>query len=315
MDATSLRTRVAVVLLAAGVGVFGTADEARASAWTRPAGSLWWKFGASTAHADEKFANDRLDATKLHPDGRPVRTGEPIPFDFVTGGEYSFQRYALEAAYGVTDRFEVEAVVPFLHTVFENANDEVEPGTGIGDVVVGAGFGWRLGESGALSSSLRWKIPTADVPRSVFAQPLGEGQHDLTLRAELGVSLWPHGWVSGAAGHRWREANEELGFDPGNEWLLTAEAGWRAVPWLALVARVEGLEGTPWTSDEFGIDQEIGTRRLWSFAPAVHLDLAGIGARGFTLEVGTSIALAGEDLPVTRALHLGIMSAVQLWRP
>ncbi len=283
-----------------------------ASAWTQPAGHLWWKIGASTSVADEKFANDQLDETKRFPDGTPVRAGDRIPFDFVTGGEYEFQRYAVDAAYGVTDRLEISATLPFLHTVFENDNDEVEPGTGLGDIVVGAAIGARRGDRAAASLSLRWKLPTADVPRSVFAQPLGEGQHDLTLRAGIGWSLWPHGWVSATVGHRWRGANDELGFDPGDEWVVAVEWGWRLRPWLALVTRFDGLEGSPWISRDFGIEQEIATRRLWSYAPAVHVDLDRLGASGTIVEIGASIALAGEDLPVSREFRIGLMSAFDL---
>ncbi|HKK73361.1 MAG TPA: transporter [Candidatus Krumholzibacteria bacterium] len=311
MDPTTLSARSVASLL---VLVCLVPTTTHASAWTQPAGHLWWKVGASTSFADEKFANDQLDETKRFPDGSPVRAGDRIPFDFVTGGEYEFQRYALEAAYGVTDHLEVTATVPFLHTVFENDNDEVEPGTGFGDVVLGTAIGTRHGDRAAASLSLRWKIPTADVPRSVFAQPLGEGQHDLTVRAEAGWSLWPHGWLSATLGHRWRAANDELGFDPGNEWVLAAEWGWQLRPWLALVTRFDGLQGSPWTSRDFGIDQEIATRRLWSYAPALHIGLDRLGAPGTTLEVGASIALAGEDLPVSREFRIGLMSTLDLSR-
>ncbi len=309
MDTTALSRRVAACLIAMTCVAPVTSA---ASAWTRAAGHLWWKIGASTSFADEKFANDQLDETKRFPDGTSVHAGDRIPFDFVTGGEYEFQRYALEAAYGVTDRLEISASVPFLHTVFENDNDEVEPGTGFGDVVLGATVGVRRGDRAAASLSLRWKLPTANVPRSVFAQPLGEGQHDLTLRAEAGWSLWPHGWVSATVGHRWRAANDELGFDPGDEWIVAAEWGWRLRPWLAVVTRFDGLEGSPWTSRDFGIEQEIATRRLWSYAPALHVGLDRLGASGTILEIGASIALAGEDLPVSREFRIGVMSTFDL---
>lgn len=297
--------RVRVLWLPAVLTLFTSVGECGASAWTRPAHQLWFKVGATFGFADEKFANDQLDETKLFDDGSRVEAGDSIPFDFVTGGEYRYQSYLLETAYGVTDWLEISGSLPFLHTVFENDNDEVEPGTGVGDVRLGVALGLWQNDRWVVSMAGGWKSPTADVPRSVYAQPLGEGQHDFTAWIRGGRSLWPHGWLQTEIGHRWRTENEELGFDPGREWHLRAEWGWQIDSTWAVVQRLVGLEGEPWTSREFGFEQEIGRRRLWSYAPSV---IVGLGWRDLSLEVGGSFALAGEDLPVQRELRVGLMT-------
>ncbi len=287
--------------------VMVAAPGAKAGAWVQPQGRLWLKVGSTLGFADEKFANDQIDESKVFANGTRVRAGDRIPFDFTTGGRYRFQSYVVEAAYGVVDRFEISGAVPLLHTRFDNDNNEVEPGTGIGDLRLGFGVRILEGQRGVLSLGGEWKAPTADVPRSVYAQPLGEGQHDFTAWLRAGWSLWPRGWVQFGVGHRWRNANDELGFDPGREWHFRGEAGWQIGPTLGLKTGIEGLEGQPWTSDLFGFDQEIGRRRRWSIAPAILYRLDRFGWKRMMLEVGGAIALAGEDLPVAREIRVAWM--------
>lgn len=291
------------------LGLVLCSEIASGAPWIQEQGRLWWKLGVSLAEADEKFANDRLDATKVFPDGTPVRAGDRIPFDFVTGGDYRFQSYDLEVMYGLTDRIEVGVGLPFLHTVFENDNDEVEPGTGFGDVRLESSVGLWRGEKGVLAATVRWKIPTADVPRSVFAQPLGEGQHDLGLGLSAGWSFWPRGWIVASVNHTWRAENEELGFDPGNEVRAVFELGWQVTSAVAFAQRIERITSGEWTSREFGFEQEIGHRELLGYAPSLLFGLDRLGLPALLLELGASFSLAGEDLPTIRQFRLGFMSS------
>lgn len=281
--------------------------EATSAAWLRSQGELWVKIGASAAVADEKFANDRIDASRIRPDGSRVRAGDRIPFDFVTGGRYEFQRYTVEFLYGITDRMQIGAAVPFLHTVFENDNDEVEPGTGVGDVTVEAA--WRLARwrSSVMSAGLRWKIPSADVPRSVYAQPLGEGQHDLAAEIAFGRSLWPVGWLVGSVGHRWRFENREFGVDFGDEWTLGVEGGWHVRTGYSIKVRVDGLESGRARSTSFAVSQDLERRRLWSMSAALIIEL---GDSGLSVEIGGSMAVTGEELPVTREARISLMTTI-----
>jgi hypothetical protein len=293
-------------VLVASLLLLGAA-EAVAGAWTQPQGRLWLKLGGTIGAADEKFANDQIDQAKLFPDGTPVEAGDKIPFDFATGGDYQYQSYGIEAVYGVLDWLELSGTLPLLHTRFDNDNNEVEPGTGIGDLRFGVGVQLFERGRGVLAVGAEWKAPTADVPRSVYAQPLGEGQHDFTAWLRGGWSLWPLGWAQMSVGHRWRGENTELGFNPGREWHFQGEFGWQLQPTVALKAGVEGLEGQPWTSDLFGFEQEIGTRQLWSITPAILYRLDRLGWERMTLEIGGAFALVGEDLPVGRELRVAWM--------
>ncbi len=282
----------------------GWAASAEASAWTQAKGNLWWKLGVSGYSATEKFANDTLDTGKSFPDGRPVQPGDRIPFDFQTGGRYRVATVVLEAAYGLFERLEVFAKAPWHATEFSNDNDEVEPGRGLGDVRLGAAVRLFQGGRWVFSSSLEWKLPTADLPRSIYQQPLGEGQTDWTLRLRAGRSLWPYGWLNAEAGYRWRNENRDFQLDPGDERLLELEAGWTASSRVAIKVGFSGLWGDPWVDTSFDARQELNRRTLLTLGPSLLYSLS----ERWTLEVGAAFSLAGEDLPAGTLVRVGLMN-------
>ncbi len=285
------------------IALFAAPEPSLAGAWVLPKGRLWGKLGVSWFTTEEKFADNRLDTLKHHPDGSPVQPGDRIPFDFQTGGRYSVASVLMEAYYGLLEGIEVRAKLPFHSTEFSNDAGDIEPGQGPGDLRLGvAGRIWHS-DYWILSTLLEWKIPTADLPRSIYQQPLGEGQHDLSLWIRAGRSLHPRGWLSGELGYRWRFASEELAIDPGNEWLLTVEGGWKPSPPLALKLEFRGLWGGEWLDTGFDLSRELGRRRLITIAPALLIE---IGPR-LTIEAGADLALAGEGLPAGVLWRLALM--------
>lgn len=70
------------------------------------------------------------------------------------------------------------------------------------------------------------KVTTGTFENDAETISLSQGQRDWTLLLELGKSLhpWPV-YVAGWGGYRWREENEAIARDPGNEWVFYASAG------------------------------------------------------------------------------------------
>jgi hypothetical protein len=112
---------------------------------------------------------------------------------------------------------------------------------------------WTLPQ-GVLTLGGTVKFPTGEFVNDAEIVPVGEGQYDFDLFAEVGRSLWPvRGYVTGKIGYRWRTANAGSGIDFGNEILWEAEAGYQ--PWRRVDTKLlfRGLHGASATSFDLPI--------------------------------------------------------------
>ncbi len=128
--------------------------------------------------------------------------------------------------------------------------------------------------------------------------PLTEGQRDWELIFEIGHSFYPRplyamAWV----GYRWREANEKVRRDPGDELFFLTSVGGSLNRWNWKIT-LEGLFGR--ASVIFSIPIESSKRRILQFLPSIARTL-GPGA----LEVGGRLPFSGRNLPSGPALFLG----------
>jgi hypothetical protein len=90
------------------------------------------------------------------------------------------------------------------------------------------------------------KMPTGEFKNEDGLIPVGEGQWDFDLIAQLGRSFWPlplYGNVD--LGYRVRTKNDEIDRDPGDEWFLNAELGYNITRRLLLAGKYEALRSDP----------------------------------------------------------------------
>ncbi len=142
------------------------------------------------------------------------------------------------------------------------------------------------------------KLPAGDAPVDAEIIPLGEGQTDWEIMAEIGHSFWPRAvYVNGWVGYRYRELNKETAIDPGEEIFFLAQVG-------GAVGRIQyKMVAEGWDSDtpvQEGVPIASGQRQylqvtssLWYETPA--------GA----FELGWRLSLAGRNLPAGGALVIG----------
>lgn len=157
-----------------------------------------------------------------------------------------------------------------------------------------------LGIEGPLPVALRAgvKLPGADFPVDAEVIPLNEGQRDWELLLELGHSLWPapvylQGWI----GYRWRERNDEIFRDPGDEIFYYAAAG----------GELDRLEWKVASQGRFGQAPVIegvlvpsGKRRIVEVAPRL-----GYRWGPATVQAGVRLPLDGRNYPKGPIFLLG----------
>ena len=147
------------------------------------------------------------------------------------------------------------------------------------------------------------KLPT-DFESGTNLIPLGDGQRDWEVLAEVGHSFWPRpfyaqGWV----GYRWREA-QDTGSDFGNERFFNVSFGGGG-DLLGFKVQFEGwYGGTPTFGGLTGQGQEREMVRLY---PSL-LVTAGPGQ----VELGSRLPLAGQNLATGPELVVGYFSRLSM---
>lgn len=279
------------------------ARGADAGAWTLPAGQAWLKLSFFRQTTDEWYIATpepvlRADGTFTQ---RDPGTRRPYRFD----GRYRSRAVFLDAVYGVADGLDLGLQVPYFDQLFDDDTRSRPPAdAGIGDLRAFAK--WRLAQAPlvvALEGGV--KMPTGRFRNEDGLIPVGEGQWDADLALKLARSLWPAPlWAGLDLGYRVRLRNDDIDLDPGDEWLVHAEAGWAPHPraWLAL--KLESVLGRAGRS--FGLQTPSLERRITHLSPAASFTLFGVTA----VEAAVRFSLAGRNYPAGHQLLLGLSTTL-----
>ena len=146
------------------------------------------------------------------------------------------------------------------------------------------------------------KLPT-DFESGTDLIPLGDGQRDWEVMAEVGHSFWPRPFYAAAwAGYRWREAGESSDF--GNERFFNVSVGGGA-DLLGFKVQLEGwYGGVPVFGGLLGVGQE---REMVRLSPSL-LVTAGPGQ----VELGSRVPLAGQNLATGPEIVVGYFTRLSL---
>jgi hypothetical protein len=190
-----------------------------AGAWTQPKGEAWVKVAAIYQFADQFYANDPA----VLPDGTVINPGDSRPYD--EDGSSRQRVLWLEAEYGVTDRWTLGFQAPWKDLRFED-RVQVTQSQGWGDVRAVSRFALFDGAH-RLTIRNMVKFPTGRFSTATGQIPIGENQSDIETTLQWGHSLGRAlSWAGVEFGYRLRLEDRELDFDPGDEWIWSAEAGW-----------------------------------------------------------------------------------------
>lgn len=183
--------------------------------------------------------------------------------------------------------------LPLHRQEFEGAGSDLLT-TGLGDPRFFLRVGPSLFGGGAdvlpVTLALRGgvKLTTGAFENDAETISLSQGQRDWSLLLEMGKSLHPLPvYVSGWTGYRWREENEEIARDPGNEWVFNTAVG-GTLDRLEWKVAVDGLFGESSFDTRTGF--EFAARELVQVIPTV-----GWGVGPGTVQVGARIPVHGQS--------------------
>lgn len=284
------------------------AAPALGGAWTVPASGFWGKVSYFRQTSSEWYIDspeprviqtaDGIEFTEL-----PAGTRRPYRF----GGQYRSMAVFAEGFYGVTDWLNLGVQVPYFDQVYQDSTRTEAPSdAGFSDLRIYTKL--RVRQSPAvLTLKLGAKVPTGDFRNEDGLIPVGEGQWDFDLLVQAGRSLWPlPAYANVEAGYRLRMENADVQRDPGDEWLVNAEAGWSPRPRLLLALKLELLHGKAGTS--FGFENPSLKKRILYLAPTVGWTLFGETAA----ELALRRTLAGRNFPAGNQLTVGLSTRAGL---
>lgn len=250
--------------------------------WVEAPGKGWVQFSF--------YHHDTRDEFDFDGDRRDIRNGGHA----VTSSLFS------TAAVGIVKGVDAWVQVPF-HVIEFTDNGGPRDKSGIGDIRI---FG-RLSPTVLLGSNFPFairggvKLSVGDFPLDAEIIPLGEGQKDWELMAEVGHSFWPRSlYVMGWVGYRWREANLERRVDWGDEAFFYAAFGGTAAGVINYKFSIEGWDGAAPLIE--GIELENASREMLQITPSI-----GYGVGPGVVELGSRVPLAGQNLLAGPAIVAG----------
>ncbi len=191
-----------------------------------------------------------IQVALLHQDTteRYFLDGERIPYFF--DGHNRTSALYVDGRHGISDRLEGVLQVPFFLLRFDDLSDD-RRSSGLGDVRASLRYNF-VKNSPVATLDVRIKFPTGTFVNDAEVVPVGEGQWDLDLAAEVGHSFWPRPfYANGRVGYRFRGPNDESGIDFGDEVFWLVEGGYTINDRIGLKMVARGLHGKEGTS--FGI--------------------------------------------------------------
>ncbi len=240
-----------------------------------------------------------LQATFFHHDTREFFNANGRTQPFLTDGRVATTSVYLTAAVGLVRGMDAMAQIPVHRLRFSDATGARER-TGIGDPRLYLRASPELAGLRSIPVALRGgvKLVGAEFPVDAQVIPITEGQRDWEVMLESGHSfasapLYLRGWV----GYRWRETNESISREPGDERFAYLAVG-GPVGRLGWEVAIEGLSGL--TPRQQGFAVPTARRKLLQVYPS----LATAGGPG-RVEIGGRVPLEGRNFPSGPALSLG----------
>ena len=231
-----------------------------------------------------------IQVALLHQDTteRYFLDGERIPYFF--DGHNRTSALYVDGRHGITDRLEGVLQVPFFLLRFDDLSDD-RRSSGLGDVRAGLRYNF-VKNSPVATLDVRIKFPTGTFINDAEVVPVGEGQWDLDLAAEVGQSFWPRPfYVNGRVGYRFRGPNDESGIDFGDEVFWLVEGGYTINDRIGLKMVARGLHGKEGTS--FGISIQTLKREAVYLEPGLMIQ----ASPSWFVELAVPFTVSGLNWP------------------
>jgi hypothetical protein len=207
-------------------------QTAYAGAWTLKKGHVWSKITGLSQSTTEHYDKD----------------GKVSEFP----AQYNSRSLYLDVFYGVNDRVDIGLQLPFVSREFvdfkadmhkEMFGDETGE-SGLGDL---RGFAKVNLVQQPFVGTLRlgFKAPIGEFRKAPEAVSVSDGQWDFDIIAQVGRSFWPLPLYTNVnLGYRLRQKNSTIDYDPNEEFIYNAEAGYSPMDKLLLALKLEGIRSS-----------------------------------------------------------------------
>lgn len=255
--------------------------------------------GSGVAQWVEEPGRGWIDVTAYHLDTRKAFGIDGDEREFVLDGHAVSTSVFLTLAAGLASGVDAWVQVPYHRLRFEDlAGDRLRQGIGDTRIYLRAAPLKWLGMDVPFAVRGGVKLPVGDFAVDSEVIPLGDGQTDWELIAELGHSFHPTPiFLSGWAGFRWRQRNDVSLTDFGDELFFLAQVG-ATLRGFGIQVIAEGWEGA--TPVIEGVPVPAAERAMLQITPTISYP-AGPGQ----VKAGARISLAGKNLPAGTALVAG----------
>lgn len=247
---------------------------------TLPVGTGWLQLSAYGQNATESF----------NPDGDRQA--------FLGNARFDTRSLYLTGAVGLAEGLEVWGQLP-VHRLSVDGDGGSSTTEGLGDVRAAVRLSPALlAYEWPVALRLGLKVPGGDFPVDATVLPLTEGQVDYEVSLETGWAPqdWPF-YAVAWAGYRWRTADTDTEYEPGDERFAHLAAGASAGN-LHVEVGLDGLWGRAPTDQRVVLGRS--ARRLLQVLPTVGLDV-GAGR----LEVTVPVPVWGRNLPSDPGVSVG----------
>ncbi len=245
-----------------------------------------------------------IDVSVYHLDTREAFEFDGRVRDFFADGHAVSTSVFLTLAAGLAPGVDGWVQVPYHRLRYDDARDD-RLRTGIGDTnlylraapLSYLGFDFPFAIRGGA------KISVGDFAVNSEVIPLGDGQTDWEVIAELGHSFWPtNAYANGWIGYRWRKPNDAAQRDFADEAFFLAQVG-GIVRSVGLQLIVEGMKSVTTPVIE-GVALPNAERSILQITPKASYSL-GPGM----LSLGARVPVDGKNLPAGTALVVGYFSS------
>lgn len=274
--------RPLVALFVLGVGAAALFPPQIVAQWIEEPGSGW------------------ADLTAYYQETREAYDSRGTERPFAGDGHAVSTSVFLTLAGGIAPALDAWVQVPYHRLRYDDAvRDRLRTGIGDTRIYLRTAPLRYLGIDFPFAVRTGVKMPVGDFRVDAEVIPLGDGQRDWEVMAEVGHSFYPTpAYVSGWVGYRWRELNDDTRRDFGDEVFFLAKGGFSVDRW-SFEVEAEGLE-TVTDPSALGLVVESLERRLVTVSPTV-----GWTAGPGTVTVGARFSLAGTNLPAGHAFTVG----------
>lgn len=271
-----------------------------AGAWTLNQGKLRVKTSFFLQNTSDRYASQILFCGN-----RRCNNGERIPYFF--DGEVESNAIYIDVWYGLTDRIELQFQAPFFDIAFRDDVNPDRPSTqDIGDIRFGVRY--RIPFDPVVTSiRIGAKAPTGFFNKDAEVVPVGDGQWDLELKADLGRSFWPvplYANVNLGYRIRFEPDIETSNLAPGNELTFGAEMGYSLLDNLLLKTGLSGFSGEEFVAlfPNSELQLQDSDRRIIYADSGIIWNIR----ESLAFELSVRISLAGKNYPAGQIYGTGV---------